>query len=349
MERLNEKHALERVVEQLKSMIGGSVDNIQHEHLVDRDKNGYRPDLIVGVGGFRFAVEYKSKSDVGVIANVIKQLEHYEQFSSENIPLIAVPYMSEAGKNKCTEANISWVDLSGNADVSAYCLRLFVQGEKNKFKKPGRKENPFSPKSSRIARRLLLRPEESLTQRELTEMTGLSEGLVSRVVRELEKQFLLSRDNSNRLEVVDPSLLLDAWVQGYDFSKHDLVRGHVAGRSGEEVLRKVSTAFSNGHVEHAATGLAAAWQYSHFAGFRLSSFYLREWPDDQVLEAVGFREVEKGENVWLLLPKDENIFLDVKKVDEIPCVHPIQAWLDLKSHPERAEEAAEELRHQLNF
>ncbi|MCK4621320.1 MAG: hypothetical protein KAT62_03795 [Desulfuromonadales bacterium] len=347
MERLNKKNALKQVVENLKAMICGQVGEVCHEALHIKEERVYQPDLEVEVEGYRFVVECKKSSQIGVVANGIGQLLQYDPLYSNEIPLLAVPYMSEAGIKQCEEAGISWLDLSGNADVTASGLRLYVRGKKNKFTRPGRKENPFAPKSSRVARRLLYQPEQRLTQRELTDATSLSEGLVSRVVKALEAQRLVARDDDNRLWADNASLLLDAWSQGYDFSKHELVRGHVAGRSGEEVQRKLSTVFSDGSVEYAATGLGAAWLYSQFATFRTVSFYLQEWPDSDVLEQVGFREVESGANVWLIIPKDEDVFFGVKPQKGVSCVHPIQVWLDLKAHPERAEEAAEELRRHL--
>lgn len=348
MERLSKKSALDEAVKRLKELLGKSV-SIKSEKPLIKDGRTFRPDAVVTAGGFRFVLEFKHVYKIGVVVDAIKQLRKYENVVDDAIPLVVVPYMDQAGINQCALAGMSWIDLSGNADVKGPGLRLYVRGEKNKFKKPGRKENPFSPKSSRLARRLLYRPEEHLTQRELTESTGLSEGLVSRVVKAMEKQHLVSRDENNRLFAADLGLLLDAWAQGYDFSKHELVRGHIAARSGQEVQHKLHVALSNSSVEYAATGLGAAWLCSHFAGFRISSFYLREWPDEQVLDSIGFREVEKGENIWLILPKDEDVFFGVEPVEDIPCIHPMQVWLDLKSHRERSEEAAEELRHQLNF
>lgn len=346
MQRLNEKSIMEEGVKLLKLMIGRSID-YRDKHLIVKNRQKYQPDLLVKIDGFLFLIEVKSGHQVGAVAEAIRQLGKYKSVVNDEIPLIIVPFMDEAGTLRCKEAGISWLDLSGNADVKAPGLRLYVRGEKNKYTRPGRKENPFSPKSSRIARRLLYRPDERMTQRELTASTGLSEGLVSRVVRELEKQHLVSRDDNNQLFAADRGLLLDAWAQGYDFSKHELVRGHVVGRTGQEVQRKVSMAFNHSALDYAATGSGAAWQYSKFASFRIASFYLSEWPDDATLEATGFREVDKGENVWLLLPKDEDVFFDIEHIDTVPCVHPVQVWLDLKSHPERAEEAAEELRHQI--
>jgi hypothetical protein len=51
--------------------------------------------------------------------------------------------------------------------------------------------------------------------------------------------------------------------------------------------------------------------------------------------------------VWLIVPSDEGVFHCSSVVNEVACVHPIQAYLDLGAHPERANEAAIELRKRL--
>ena len=45
-----------------------------------------------------------------------------------------------------------------------------------------------------------------------------------------------------------------------------------------------------------------------------------------------------------MVPNDEGVFHGAEIVDGIRCVHPVQAYVDLKDHPERAPEAAAELR-----
>lgn len=62
-----------------------------------------------------------------------------------------------------------------------------------------------------------------------------------------------------------------------------------------------------------------------------------------MLESIGFREGSSGANIWLIVPKDDDVFYEVDKVDNVPTVHPVQVYLDLKYHPERSGEAAEEL------
>ena len=344
----HEKNALNQVVTQLEKLVGDSAQNVQFEPEAKSRNDRFNPDLVAEIGGFRFVVEYKASSLVAPIAAGIEQLKRYPAESNE-VRLLVTPFMGETGIGKCAEAGISWLDLSGNADVTAPGLRLFVRGEKNKFISPGRNENPFAPKSCRIARHLLYQANRVWTQRELADETGLGEGFVSRIVKSLEAQQLVARDDQGRLFVGKAEVMLDAWQQGYDFTKHEIIRGHVAGRTGEEIQGKISSTLKNLSVDHAATGLGAAWLYSRFAAFRTVSVYLKEWPDKQILEQLGFRENTSGANVWLIIPKDPDIFCGVQPVADIPCVHRIQVWLDLKSHPERAEEAAAELRKSLEL
>ena len=91
------------------------------------------------------------------------------------------------------------------------------------------------------------------------------------------------------------------------------------------------------------TGLAAAWFYTRHASFRLASVYLASPAGRDVLDAIGTYEDERGANTWLLMPNDAGVFWESRIIDGVPCVHPLQAYLDLKAHPERAAEAAQEL------
>lgn len=63
---------------------------------------------------------------------------------------------------------------------------------------------------------------------------------------------------------------------------------------------------------------------------------------------MGFREEARGANLWLVIPNDQGVFDGSDDISKIAhCVHPVQAYVDLKAHPERAQEAAAELRSRL--
>ena len=48
-----------------------------------------------------------------------------------------------------------------------------------------------------------------------------------------------------------------------------------------------------------------------------------------------------------MVPNDEGVFHGAELVDGIRCVHPVQAYVDLKDHPEESTDAAAELRRRL--
>jgi hypothetical protein len=157
----------------------------------------------------------------------------------------------------------------------------------------------------------------------------------------------VARDAAGELKVADYDALLDAWREAYDFSKHHIVRGHIAARSGDEILHRVSDQLKRDKLDHAATGLAGAWLLNQFAGFRLVVFYVDQMPPAEVRQAMGFHEEQKGENVWLVVPNDEGVFDGAAESGGIRCVHPVQVYMDLKDQPERSAEAAEQLRAKL--
>ncbi len=186
-----------------------------------------------------------------------------------------------------------------------------------------------------------------MTQREIALATDVGEGFTSRIVSRLEEDELVVREPDGAIRVRDPGLLLDAWRQDYDFSKHQIVKGHVAARSGEALLGQMSNQLRDLGVDHAATGLAASWLLTRFAGFRTVAIYVTEVPPSADLGQVGFREDAPGANLWLVVPTDEGVFHGASDHDGVPCVHPVQAYLDLEGQPERAKEAAEHLRAEL--
>lgn len=336
-----EDEVLKRLAELLA--VQASVVKVERQPSTGRDG---RADVIAQAGGFTFVVECKGKAEAASVAMAARQVRAYaERFKKKAIPVVAAPYMGEVGRRLCDEAGVSWLDLSGNAHLfGPPGLRVHVEGKPNLFKRPGRPRSVFAPKSARIARLLLIEPKRAFTQRELAKAAGLDEGFTSRVVRELEAQRLVTREKDGAVKVADFNAMLDAWREVYDFSKHHIARGHIAARSSDEVLRQVAGQLKRDKIEHAATGLAGAWLLNQFAGFRLVVCYVAQPPSAEAQRAIGFREESRGENVWLVVPNDEGVFHGAVEREGIRCVHPVQAYLDLKNHPERSAEAAEQLR-----
>ncbi len=301
-------------------------------------------DLLLHAAGTTYAVKWKAAGDAANVGSAVRDLASVRRGRSKYVAVLAVPFMGEIGSRICAEAKLSWLDLSGNAWIDAPKQRIRILGHPNRFRKTGRPANVFAPKSSRVVRTLLMTPAKALSQVDLVSASGVDKGRVSRLVRRLIAMGLAEDAAGRRVRLKDPSLVLEAWREAYDFETHAVLRGHVAVRGPEELLARLEKLAGAQGPGWALTGLAAAWQLTHFAMHRLTTVFLRDQPSTTWLREIGFRDELRGANVWFVRPVDEAVFEGSSVVDGVPCVHPIQVYLDLKAQPERAQEAAEELK-----
>lgn len=310
---------------------------------IGRHEQGFEM-VLVGPHG-RFPVAVKSAGSCSHLRSVIARLkEQHRRHSPGDIPLLVVPYMGEQGGAMCREAGVSWMDLSGNADIRAEGIVVNVRGHPNAFPSRGRPSSVFAPKSARVTRYLLEDPKTPHTQREIARAVGLGEGYVSRIIRRLVQDLLLSRDTAGRIVVPDPDRLLDAWSDEEDFQRHRIQPGFIAAKTGQELIDRLHHALAPSENPYAFSGLAGAWLLTRFATFRLATVFVLSPPSPSVLASAGFLDEPKGANCWLVVPRDEGVLHGAKPVRGVPCASPVQVYVDLKGHPERAKEAAEELR-----
>ncbi len=286
MEVPSEQLALVLVAERLAELVNVVTEMV---HL-ETDLRAPYADGVLKAGPFTFVVEWKSSGAAATVAQAIEKLRDYAAYiNDEPIALVAVPFMGQAGRERCAEQNVAWIDLSGNAGISAPGLHILVEGKPNQYKRRGRPSSMFAPKSSRIVRWLLLHPTQPLSQREIARATDTDEGYTSKIVSRLDDAGLIVLENNG-----------------------------------------------GGHK--------AAWLWDRFAGFRTVTLYLEQEPSSETLAALRFREDTRGSNVWLVVPNDEGVFHGASIRDGVRCVHPVQVYLDLSGHAERADEASSRLR-----
>jgi hypothetical protein len=343
MQPPREKHAGSQIAELLADLFGCPPAAVRVTHVGDAERYDYE---IVGFGR-RFVAKYKSSGSTGPVSAAIDSLKRFRADNPRaGLPLIVVPFMGPVGKQLCDRSGISWLDLCGNAKIIAPRLRIWVDGRPNKYRDRGRPASVFAPKSSRVVRQLLHYPRRFQTQAELARQTELGDGYVSRIVRRLDQEHYIRVNKQGAICPRDPEILLDAWRDVYDFNRHRIIKGHVAARSGEELVGRVVQGLVSEKLDFAATGLCAAWLYTRFAGFRLATVYLSSVPSRSLLNRIGFSDDPRGANLWLVLPNDEGVFHGGQAHAGIPCVSAVQTYLDLKNQPERAQDAAAEIRRQ---
>lgn len=239
--------------------------------LIDDASDGGN-DLIVDADGRRWVMQVKASSSPGLVAAAAQQLARTTGEMAEGLPVLVVPYMTASGARAADERDLSWVDLSGNAHLHDGPLHAWVLGRPNAFAGRGRPASAFAPRSSRVACVLLLDPWRWWRQKELSERTGLDAGRVSRVVARLTDLELLERQ--------------------------DLVIGHLSG-TGTELAHDISERLTQAGIDHAFTGLPAAWALDRWARFRLVSLYVDRDPR-AAADLLGLRRNERGANVQQL-------------------------------------------------
>lgn len=330
-----ERDAMRILPLHLAGFLGQAEDDVQ----LGLEPRGGPGDIGAEAGGLRWLFQVKTSSQPGIVASVADRLVPLSDDGT--VAALVVPYMTPAGAKTAQDRGLNWLDLSGNACMHARGLHVSVEGRANAFTRRGRPASAFAPKSSRLAHALLLDPMRWWRQKDLALATELDDGHVSRIVRRLADDELVI-GQEGRWRPRDPSLLLDAWAGDYRFDRHDIVIGHATG-SGMELAREIDERLSAAQVDHAFTGLVSAWTVDPFARFRLNTVFVRGDPV-RAADAVGLRRNERGANVQLVCPIDQGVFIGRSVRDHLSCVSPVQTYLDLLSLPERAADAAHELR-----
>lgn len=329
---------------ELPSLLAELLD-IENGELAVRKPRGEskpEPDAVLEVGGWRWIFEIKPSSSPGTVAAAAGQLAELGQRSGPTtIPILLVPHMTPAGARAAADRGLNWLDLSGNAHVRTDFIYIRIEGRPNRFSRRGRPSSPFAPKASRIARVLLLDPSRWWRQKDLAAVTQLDNGYVSRVVGRLTDEDLLDHNNGD-VRPRNPELLLDAWADDYKFERHDLVTGHMTG-SGVELTAELHQRLAKADIQHSFTGLPAAWALGQHARFRLVTVYVEGDPR-YAADAVDLRRGDKGANIQVIGPDDQGVFEGTRDFHGYPCVSAPQIYLDLLHLPERAKEAANQLR-----
>lgn len=334
-----EREAQARLPALLGDWLGEPVTEVSSSEV----RRGVDIDLVARTATYTIVVEVKGSDDIPALERAVARLDRTPRTHRE-VPLVVVPYMGPRARGWARNRQISWADLSGNADIRAHGLRVLVDHAPNVYAHAGRPANPFAPKYARVSRVLLVDADRWWRQRDLCAETGLSDATVSRAVGHLREADLLETDSAGAFRARSPSLLLDAWAQRYSFADHRVHKFQFVARNGHAALQGLAARLSETETTWAATGLAAAYLWTQHADFRLTTLFVDRLPLDTA--ALGLHPVERGENVWLVVPRDDGVFYG--RVERGGwCVHPVQTYLDLLGQPERAAEAAERLRSDL--
>jgi DNA-binding Lrp family transcriptional regulator len=263
--------------------------------------------------------------------------------------LLVAPSLSEVLVQHCRTHGISCLDLNGRQWIRADGLVVDRRpSEERRFRPAQVPPDPIQPKSSRLVRALLAGRERRWTQKELRERTGLSPGLVSRLVRHLENEGLLAQDGRT-LWLRQPDGLLDQWARVDDWGKRTTLRQYsLLAADLEETARRLLRVYPQTDRLVFTQWFAANRRYPYTTPPVVSA-YVPLFPEKQIERELGARPVSDGGTLWLVVPADEGVFRETQRVGEFTLACDAQIYLDLLHVGLRGPEQAKALREWEGF
>ena len=252
--------------------------------------------------------------------------------------IVVAPYISNRVAEICKQANIGYVDLSGNFWIVFDSIFLSQENIPNKFPAKTGLTNLYAPKTERVLRVLLTHPYQIWKVKDLAEEADISIGMITHIRRRLEEEEWVDTYKVG-FSLSNPDALLRDWVNHYDFKKHERFDFYTMTPLPEAEIR-INHICKEANIKSALTGFSAA---NHLApivkGQKLTNFINRDIA--VVANEVGLKLVNSGANVSLFKPYDEGVFWNRYRSQGVQISTPIQVYLDLKQMPGRGDEAAE--------
>jgi hypothetical protein len=266
-------------------------------------------------------------------------------------PLLVTPRLSSRTLDFCRLHALNAIDLNGRTYIRAKGVlidRKDLPGRNYIFELEPR--NVFVGKSARIVRSLLSQRDRLWAQSELVVRSQASSGLVSRITKHLTHQGYLEKIGARSFRVHDAPALLDDWASADNFAKRATTAHYSAfGNSPLELAKKIEVLLSDHSIKVAFTQWIAGWLRHPYAEPVVVSAYASHLPSDKLLETIGLRPVTEAGNLWLHVPDDEGVFLEIQKVSGLPLVSDAQIYLDLLKTGLRGPDQAEALRNWEGF
>lgn len=333
-----------------------------------RDLLGHVPNLEIGSVGrdypidFRIAfshdgvnyaliIEVKANGAPSVVRYAVYQLRNYVAHVDQSnyayagqrlipIPMLVSRYLSPRSREICTDHNVAYLDLFGNAHLafdSVYIDRVVADKPKAESRAL---RSIFNPKAAAILRVMLREPNRAWRVTDLAEKANASLGHVSNVRKALlEREWIEKR--ADGVVLVQPDALLKTWRENYHRPVGHRITGytHLHGKQFDE---RLSGALNPQRPRAIYSLHSAAQWFAPFGRDGTHTFYADESGAQSLQEALRLTPVPKGPNIILHIPNDESLFDDaIEPAPGIFCTSPIITYLDLWNGNDRDREAAE--------
>ena len=315
----------------------------------------YQVDALIHLlspsGRHTVIVEAKRNGAPSVVRSAILRLLSYVSLLRQSdemngsrhfIPMLVCPYLSPESRALCSEHEVAYLDLFGNARLAfdnVYIERAVAEKPRSETRAL---RSVFSPKAAAILRVLLRQPDRPWRVADLAAQAHASYGHVSNVRKALlGREWLEIRDDGAVL--TQPDTLLKTWRENYRRPAGQSIRAytHLHGQQLQERLRGKLNPYAARPRAIYSRYSAAQW-LAPFSRGSAQSFYA-DGPGAELLEEeLQLTRVKRGASVVVQIPTDESLFGDALEHGSGEfCTNPIVTYLDLWSGNDRDQEAAE--------
>jgi len=282
-------------------------------------------------------VELTSLGTPKRIRNAINQLLIILRENPQSYGIVVAPYISTRSAEMCKEANIGYVDLSGNFWIAFNSIFLSQENMPNKYKVETGLTNLYAPKTERVLRVLLTYPYKIWKTKNLAEEADISMGMITHIRRKLEEEEWVKHHEVG-FSLSNPQELLINWVNHYDIQKHEQYDFYTLEPLTEAETRVLEICDKK-NIISALTCFSAANYLAPMVKSQKSTIFINQDVLEVAREA-GLKSVSSGANVNLINPYDPGVFWNRAKVQGLNLVSPVQIYLDLMQIRGRGEEAA---------
>lgn len=270
----------------------------------------------------RFAVEVKSRAPYPGEISRLGPLR--DRLASVGAPLLVAPLITESTGRALTEAQWSWADSYGNADVRASGIRISCRVPSRSVKKP-RPNLPTGSGAWSIIR-LLISDGEVEGGTELAERAGVSQPRVSQVLSALTAAGLVERHGRSTWTVDRPALL-DSLLNSYADTRGFTAWFYSLDPPQQTCERIVAT----GESLQADTVISGDVAADRFVPWRVPTHTTVYTGDHRLAVHLELTPAQGSDdaNVELIVPADTSV-LRVRHDGNPTLAHPTQVILDLQ-------------------
>jgi len=246
----------------------------------------------------RLVVEAKSQIDAKSVPLLVDRLAPVRP------AIVAAGYLSPRAREALAEADISFVDATGNLLVLLEEPGLSVRAngeDRDPYRMPDRPTTGMrGGPAARVARALADR-RPPWRMRDLAEVAGTSLGSAARTVDFLDREALLKRDDT--IIDVDWAGVLRRWADDYELGRKRRVVPALVGRG----VESIEPALRASDLTYAVSGSLAAQLFVQEADARLGLVYAEDV--EALLATVAGRETDGPSNLLVIQPTDDTPYL----------------------------------------